>query len=300
MAIKSSFFNSIDHDRVYSAEDFGMIYDGMISDGVFKGYFSTFSMSWADSDIEKKMRVGIQPGKAWFNQTWTVSDNAIYLDVESTPGSYERIDLIVIEVNKTPSVRENSIKIVKGKPAAKAAYPELINNESVHQYILGVIYMPGYTTYDGTYTDNVLGPSQRELINVIGAKDIVGAAPFAEVRYVNEEVDLISRGTYFRKVFKSDNIGNLMIPHLSPGGIGSPLSYILKAELPSNYEIVDVIMSRAWPLKVWAPMYMPYWIQYVDEKTNKKNVQLYLYSSAGVDQEYSCDFTVIYTKGEAG
>lgn len=300
MAIKSGFFNSIDHDRVYSADDFGMIYDGMISDGVYKRYYNTFSMSWADDESTKQMRVSILPGKAWFNQTWIVNEGTEYLNVDPTPGSYERIDLIVIEINKTPSVRSNSIKLIKGTPANKATYPELINNESVHQYILGVIYMPGYTTFDGTYVDNVLGPSQRKLINVIGSKDIVGAAPFAMVRYVNDEVDLESRKTYFRKIIKADNIGNLKVPHLSPGGIGSPRSFILETNLTSNCEIVDVIMSRAWPLTVWAPMYMPYWLQYTDKSTQMKNVQLYLYSSAGVDQEYSCDFTVIYTMGAAG
>ena len=35
MTIKSGFFNSLNHDRVYDADDINSIFDGIITDGVF-------------------------------------------------------------------------------------------------------------------------------------------------------------------------------------------------------------------------------------------------------------------------
>ena len=37
MAFKYGFYNSREHDRVYDAEDFSSMFDGIIADGIFHG-----------------------------------------------------------------------------------------------------------------------------------------------------------------------------------------------------------------------------------------------------------------------
>lgn len=41
----SGFFDSINGDRRYNAEDFGRMFDGLITDGIVAGYGDAFSVS---------------------------------------------------------------------------------------------------------------------------------------------------------------------------------------------------------------------------------------------------------------
>ena len=52
----------------------------------------------------------------------------------------DRIDAVVLEVNGTESVRENTIKFVKGNPSSAPSRPTLTNEGNVHQYPLCYIY----------------------------------------------------------------------------------------------------------------------------------------------------------------
>jgi hypothetical protein len=52
----------------------------------------------------------------------------------------DRIDAVVLEVNGMESVRENTIKFVKGNPSSAPSRPTLTNEGNVHQYPLCYIY----------------------------------------------------------------------------------------------------------------------------------------------------------------
>ena len=43
MAVTSGFFNSVDGDRKYRAEDFAAIFDGIVEDGIYKGVGTNFA-----------------------------------------------------------------------------------------------------------------------------------------------------------------------------------------------------------------------------------------------------------------
>ena len=52
----------------------------------------------------------------------------------------DRIDAVVLEVNGMESVRNNTIKFVKGNPSSAPSRPTLTNEGNVHQYPLCYIY----------------------------------------------------------------------------------------------------------------------------------------------------------------
>lgn len=134
MSVTSGFFNSLNSDRRYNAEQMSAIFDGVINDGVFASIGTAFSVS-ADSGFT--VNVGI--GRAWFDSIWVYNDAILPLTFEVSEIVLDRIDAIVIEINKTEEVREGSIKIVKGSPATFPQKPTLVKNTYVTQYPLAYV-----------------------------------------------------------------------------------------------------------------------------------------------------------------
>lgn len=134
MAVTYGFYNSLNKDRVYNAEQMSAIFDGIITDGVFSAIGDGL-MPIAGTG----MQVIVKTGKCWFNSTWTLNDALLPLDIETADVSLTRIDAIVVEINSATSTRANSIKIVKGTPSANPAKPILSNTTTLHQYALGYV-----------------------------------------------------------------------------------------------------------------------------------------------------------------
>lgn len=141
MAITFGFYNSMNGDRKYDAVQISSIFDGVIRDGVFQSIGEYLSTKPGTG-----MQVIVSPGKAWFNHTWTINDAALPLDIEQADVTLKRYDAIILEVDSTKTVRENTIKVVKGTPASDPKKPQLTSTDDVHQYALAYILVnPGVT-----------------------------------------------------------------------------------------------------------------------------------------------------------
>lgn len=135
MSVSSGFFNSLNGDRKYNAAHMSAIFDGLIIDGVFASIGTAFAVKAAGG-----LTVNIGVGKAWFDHTWTVNDSILPMTAPEAEVLLDRIDAVVLEVNGTESVRENTIKFVKGNPSSAPSRPTLTNEGNVHQYPLCYIY----------------------------------------------------------------------------------------------------------------------------------------------------------------
>ena len=159
MALTSGFFNSKNHDRLYDATQISTLFEGLINDGVYQGVGHIFKVSASNG-----MNVTVDTGRAWFNNTWTRNDALIVLTVPTAEQVLKRIDAVVIEVNSLETVRNNTIKIVKGTPASNPSKPSLTKNDDVHQYPLAYI----------TVDPNVTVITQQKIQNAVGTS----ACPF--------------------------------------------------------------------------------------------------------------------------
>lgn len=135
MSVSSGFFNSLNGDRKYNAAQMSAIFDGLIIDGVFASIGTAFAVKAAGG-----LTVNVGIGKAWFDHTWTVNDSILPMTAPEAEVLFDRIDAVVLEVNGTESVRENTIKFVKGNPSSAPSRPTLTNEGNVHQYPLCYIY----------------------------------------------------------------------------------------------------------------------------------------------------------------
>lgn len=135
MSVSSGFFNSLNGDRKYNAAQMSAIFDGLIIDGIFASIGTAFAVKAAGG-----LTVNVGIGKAWFDHTWTVNDSILPMTAPEAEVLFDRIDAVVLEVNGMESVRENTIKFVKGNPSSAPSRPTLTNEGNVHQYPLCYIY----------------------------------------------------------------------------------------------------------------------------------------------------------------
>lgn len=141
MSITSGFYNSLNGDRKYNAEQMSAIFDGIINDGILANVGDTFTVRASIGTT-----VTIAAGRAWFNSTWVYNDALYPLTLTNSELLLDRIDAIVIEINRDDNIRKSDIKAVKGVPSSNPVYPELTNEGVIHQYPLAYIYRSAGST----------------------------------------------------------------------------------------------------------------------------------------------------------
>ena len=137
------FYNSYEHDRVYDAEQFAMMFDGLIADGVYAHIGQKFAV--IEDSTHAPNRVIVQSGRAYFHHTWTYNDSNLVLNMDPPEVYLNRYDAVVIDIQDSNDVRENKITFVKGTPSAYTdsqlvPKPTMINEGGHHQIPLAFIY----------------------------------------------------------------------------------------------------------------------------------------------------------------
>lgn len=128
MTIKSGFFNSLNHDRMYDADDMNAIFDGIITDGVFGNIGDRFIVTPSSG-----MTINIGTGKARLHQIFVENDANLALQVSQSDVLLNRIDVVVIRVDKTISGRRGDITILKGTPSQNPIAPTLSTDSQIYE-----------------------------------------------------------------------------------------------------------------------------------------------------------------------
>lgn len=135
MAVTSGFFDGINHDRRYTAEQWGHIMDYLIMDGVY-AYYPETGVTFDDSGVRNKTlppfkvtplegrdawkapngyAVSVGPGRAWFDGTWTHVSTPEIVTLDPPDPAGDRIDAICLQMNKSAPVRANRLVVKKAK-----------------------------------------------------------------------------------------------------------------------------------------------------------------------------------------
>ena len=144
MALTSGFFKATlvndQPDRVYSSEEFGALFDGVITDGIFKNYKDAFAVT-AGQPSGGNLKVLVGSGRAWFNKTWTLNSSSYELTIAKPSATAYRTDAIVLEINTDLAIRENKIKVIKGQESLSqnTQVPALTRSSTVNQYLIATV-----------------------------------------------------------------------------------------------------------------------------------------------------------------
>ncbi len=156
MVVTSGFFNSIDHDRKYDAEQMGSLFDGIIEDGVYVSIGTGFTVK---ENAGMTVEVGV--GRGWFMSSWIYNDAPALYTITPADLVYSRIDMLAIDVDHTEAIRANTIKYIKGVAAPTPVEPTLIDTLDHKQYPLCAITVdPGTSQINNNKIRNLVGTTR--------------------------------------------------------------------------------------------------------------------------------------------
>lgn len=123
------FYNSVNRDRRYDAEQIGAMFDGLITDGIFANYKSALNVTAGPGRRE----VVINPGKAWFNRTWTTVDDGCHR-IHLLGSAVETTYFIYLTVNKA-----DRVNTIAGYTYERISDP----GKNMYYYLLAQVTIPG-------------------------------------------------------------------------------------------------------------------------------------------------------------
>lgn len=168
MAFTFGFYNAVDSDRAYTAEQVSSIFEGIITDGIFPDIGDKFAVTPGSG-----LQVKVGTGKAWFNNTWNLNDAAISLNLDASDPALKRIDAIVLEVDKRIAGRENSIKVIKGTPATSPTVPDINFDIDDDEELLVFRHPLAYVTINNGATSIL----QSNIMDMRGTEDCLYITP---------------------------------------------------------------------------------------------------------------------------
>ena len=134
MSMRSGFFNSVDGDRLYNAEDMTMPYRNLISNGVFPNPSSNLQVMTSSG-----MTVQVMEGSGMFGRCWAHNDAPVLLTLDAAPANLNRIDAVIAKCDNTEAVRAVNLEIKKGTPSSNPVVPEMLRSDNVNEYCLATV-----------------------------------------------------------------------------------------------------------------------------------------------------------------
>lgn len=204
MTEKSGFFVSINGDRKYSADDFGRMFDGVISDGIFQNWGRGYRVSKGSG-----RDIVIESGRAWFKGHWIENDsNKVYvLNEGSTDG--DRYDAIFLKVDKSPNVRAGGIRVVQGTVGAGVLQPT--QNADYFEALIAYVRVPR-------------GAKANDSFEITDCRGMTGAqyAQWAQSVMQPKQIALNNKNDFLnafnndpnlkRVITRGNNLGRVMTP----------------------------------------------------------------------------------------
>lgn len=134
MAVTYGFFNSVDGDRKYDADQMSNYFEGLVGDGVLKNVDNELQVVASSG-----LTIAVKSGRAIIKNKW-IKNNSLHF-IEITPdSSYPYIELIVIDYDY--SERKVSINTVKGTPASSPVAPSITRTDDRYMLVLASILVP--------------------------------------------------------------------------------------------------------------------------------------------------------------
>jgi hypothetical protein len=137
-AVNSGFYDAVNSDRTYSADDMNRPYKRLVSNGVFATPQGTKS---TDLQVVAAggMQIIVKEGEGIFADKWFENPAAINITVPSNTSTSPRIDSVIVQVDKRTSGRVGNIVYRTGTPSSNPSAPAINTTSDVIEYRLANI-----------------------------------------------------------------------------------------------------------------------------------------------------------------
>lgn len=148
MAITSGFFDSVNGDRTYDADQMSNYFDGLVSNGVYESIGDRFLVRSANNG----MNITVGTGRAIIQSRWVKNDATETLTLDPSDVQLNRVDAVVLRLDTNS--REISLVVKKGTGATGTpSMPAITRNETVYELYLAAVYVSKNATQPTTITD---------------------------------------------------------------------------------------------------------------------------------------------------
>ena len=141
MALESGFFNSVNGDRLYNAEQMSRYFENILSSGIFKRIDNCLKVTANNS-----MSLTVAPGGGLINCHWFRAMAAETVTIPTAHAVLPRFDIVVARLDLSDSVRSIALDVVSGTPAESPAAPDPVRTTSIHELVLALVYVPAAAT----------------------------------------------------------------------------------------------------------------------------------------------------------
>lgn len=244
MAVTYGFFNSVNGDRKYNAEQMSEYFRGIINEGVYQHLDGGLAVTAGTG-----LAVNVAAGRAIIQNRWIQNSAAMSLTIAAASETYARKDAVVIRLNW--SSRAISIAVKTGTPAASPVAPSMTRNSTTYEMALAYVNVAANAT-SVTVTDKrsdstvcgwvtVAQSTSGEVdaqLNAMktGFDGVVYSSPAAAAQAVNLEID--------RSEIKLNTLGVLVPFEAHSGDILIVRSTDGSNMTPDYLQLYDVLGNR--------------------------------------------------------
>ena len=147
------FFNSINGDRLYNADQMSKIFEGLITDGVYESVGDKLAVQ-----PNSGMTIQIATGRGWFNKRWVDNTTPYAITLEASDVTLNRYAAVCIKVDTSDSVRSAEPYIKYSDFASEPVKPTVERTETLNEYCLGYVFIgAGVTEITAEHIEDTRG-----------------------------------------------------------------------------------------------------------------------------------------------
>lgn len=132
----SGFFNSVNGDRVYNADQMSSIFEGLITDGVYERVGNKLAVQPISG-----MTIQIASGRGWFAKRWVENTTPYPIALEASDVTLNRWAAVCIRVDTAEAERKAEPYIKYSDYATSPVKPTMTRTETVKEYCLAYVYI---------------------------------------------------------------------------------------------------------------------------------------------------------------
>jgi len=123
------FFNSVEGDRKYDADQMSEYFEGLIGNGVYASVGNALAV-----EPDEGMNVRVLSGRGVINCKWLSNDAAVSLPITGSDPSYDRYTAVVMRLDVDNRLMK--LDTIDGTPAAEPVKPTLTQSELIYELCL--------------------------------------------------------------------------------------------------------------------------------------------------------------------
>ena len=192
--VNCGFFHSINHDRVYSAEDMNKPYKRIISNGIFATPKGTPSTDFQVVSANDGMNVIVKKGEGLIADKWFENPSDLIITVSTNTHIVLRLDSIILQVNKLQNGRSGNVVYREGSPSSNPVPPPINQDENITEMrVANILVSPTANKIGQDVITDLRGseecPWSTHLIQQVDTSQLYKQWQEAYKKYYDDEIE---------------------------------------------------------------------------------------------------------------